>query len=285
MRWQNRRGSDNVEDRRSSGTGGKIALGGGAIGIVFLLVQLFLGSDGTEVLNQLEQQVTVSQESSGEPLSAEDEEMGKMVGVMLADNEDVWNKIFSDAGKTYVEPKLVLFRNSTTSGCGNASASIGPFYCPADQKIYIDLAFFDELKNKYGAEGGDFAIAYVIAHEVGHHVQNLLGTADQVAKETQGLSEKEANRISVAVELQADFYAGIWAHYDQKMHDAIEPGDIDEAISAAGAVGDDHLQKLARGYVQPDGFTHGTSEQRIYWFKRGFETGDISKGNTFKALL
>ena len=283
MKWQNRRESGNVDDRRSF-SGGKIAFGGGLIGIVFYLAQMFLGGDSGQILSQIEDQVNTGQQTE-QPLSAEDEEMGKMVRVMLADNEDVWNKLFADAGKTYVEPTLVLYRDATQSGCGNASASIGPFYCPADQKVYIDLAFFDELKNKYGAEGGDFAIAYVIAHEIGHHVQNLLGTSAQVAKETQGMSEKDANRISVAVELQADFYAGIWAHYDQQMHDAIEPGDIDEAISAAGAVGDDHLQKMARGYVQPDGFTHGTSEQRIYWFKRGFETGDMSKGDTFKELL
>jgi predicted metalloprotease len=284
MKWQNRRGSDNVEDRRGS-TGGKIALGGGAIGLVFLLVQLFLGADGGEVLNQLQQQVNVSQQSTEPPLSAEDEEMGKMVSVMLADNEDVWKKLFAEAGKTYVEPKLVLFRNSTTSGCGDASASIGPFYCPSDQKVYIDLAFFDELKNKYGAEGGDFAIAYVVAHEIGHHVQNLLGTSERVYNERQNLSEKESNKLSVALELQADFYAGVWAHHDQEMNNVLEPGDIEEAISAASAVGDDHLQKMANGYVQPDGFTHGTSEQRIYWFKRGFETGDMSKGNTFEELL
>jgi len=283
MKWQNRRESGNVDDRRGF-SGGKIALGGGLIGIVFYLAQMFLGGDSAQILNQIEEQVNTTSQTE-QPLSDEDEEMGKMVRVMLADNEDVWNKLFADAGNTYVEPKLVLFRDATQSGCGNASASIGPFYCPADQKVYIDLGFFDELKNKYGAKGGDFAIAYVIAHEIGHHVQNLLGTSAQASKETQGMSEKDANRISVAVELQADFYAGIWAHYDQQMHDAIEPGDIDEAISAASAVGDDHLQKLARGYVQPDGFTHGTSEQRIYWFKRGFETGDMSKGNTFEELL
>jgi predicted metalloprotease len=285
MKWQNRRESGNVEDRRGF-SGGKIALGGGAIGLVFLLVQLFLGGDSAQVLSDIEQQVNTSQQQNTEqPLSAEDEEMGKMVRVILADNEDVWNKLFADAGKTYVEPKLVLFRNATESGCGNASASIGPFYCPADQKVYIDLAFFDDLKNKYGAEGGDFAIAYVIAHEVGHHVQNLLGTSEKIYNERQQLNETESNKLSVALELQADFYAGVWAHYDQQMHDAIEPGDIDEAISAASAVGDDHLQKLARGYIQPDGFTHGTSEQRVYWFKRGFETGDMNKGNTFDEVL
>ena len=283
MKWQNRRESGNVDDRRGF-SGGKIALGGGVIGIVFYLLQMYLGGDSGQILSQIENQVNTGQQTE-QPLSAKDEEMGKMVRVMLADNEDVWNKLFTAAGKTYVEPTLVLYRDATQSGCGNASASIGPFYCPADQKVYIDLAFFDELKDKYGAEGGDFAIAYVIAHEIGHHVQNLLGTSAQVAKETQGMSEKDANKISVAVELQADFYAGVWAHYDQEMHDVLEPGDIEEAISAASAVGDDHLQKMARGYVQPDGFTHGTSEQRVYWFKRGFETGDINKGNTFEELL
>jgi len=283
MRWQNRRESGNVDDRRGF-SGGKIALGGGVIGIVFYLAQMFLGGDSAQILSQIEQQVNTSSQTEV-PLSAEDEEMGKMVRVMLADNEDVWNKLFAEAGKTYVEPKLVLFRNATQSGCGDASSSIGPFYCPADQKVYIDLSFFDELKNKYGAEGGDFAIAYVIAHEIGHHVQNLLGTSEAVHNQQQNSSEKEANKLSVALELQADFYAGVWAHHNQEMNNVLEPGDIDEAISAASAVGDDHLQKMARGYVQPDGFTHGTSEQRIYWFKRGFETGDMSKGNTFEELL
>ncbi|ABG59028.1 KPN_02809 family neutral zinc metallopeptidase [Cytophaga hutchinsonii] len=283
MKWQNRRESGNVDDRRGF-SGGKIALGGGAIGIVFFLVQMFLGGDSAQILSQIEQQVNTTSQTE-QPLSAEDEEMGKMVRVMLADNEDVWNKLFAEAGKTYVEPTLVLYRDATESGCGNASASIGPFYCPADQKVYIDLAFFDELKNKYGAEGGDFAIAYVIAHEIGHHVQNLLGTSEQVYNQRQQLSEKESNKLSVALELQADFYAGVWAHHNEEMNHVLEPGDIEEAISAASAVGDDHLQKMARGYVQPDGFTHGTSAQRIEWFTRGFKTGDMSQGNTFEEVL
>ncbi|MGN6646626.1 MAG: KPN_02809 family neutral zinc metallopeptidase [Cytophaga sp.] len=282
MKWQGRRGSDNVEDRRGF-SGGTIAMGGGVVGVVFLLVQLFLGGDSAEVLSQLQQQT--QQPSTEQPLSAADKEMGDMVSVILADNEDVWKKIFEENGKVYVEPKLVLFRTSTESACGNASSSIGPFYCPADQKVYMDLDFFDELKNKYGAEGGDFAIAYVIAHEVGHHVQNLLGTSEKIYNERQRVNEVESNKLSVALELQADFYAGVWAHYNQEMNNVLEPGDIEEALSAASAVGDDHLQKLARGYVQPDGFTHGSSEQRVYWFKRGFETGDISKGNTFKEIL
>lgn len=282
MKWQGRRGSDNVEDRRGF-SGGRIAVGGGVIGVVFLLVQLFLGGDSAEVLNQLQQQT--QQPSTEHPLSDADKEMGDMVSVILADNEDVWTKIFEENGKVYVEPKLVLFRTSTESACGSATSSIGPFYCPADQKVYMDLDFFDELKNKYGAEGGDFAIAYVIAHEVGHHVQNLLGTSEKIYNERQRVGEVESNKLSVALELQADFYAGVWAHYNQEMNKVLEPGDIEEALSAASAVGDDHLQKLARGYVQPDGFTHGSSEQRVYWFKRGFETGDISKGNTFKEIL
>lgn len=283
MKWQNRRESGNVDDRRGF-SGGKIALGGGLIGIVFYLAQMFLGGDSGQILSQIESQINTGTQTE-QPLSPEDEEMGKMVRVMLADNEDVWNKLFTTAGKTYVEPTLVLYRDATQSGCGNASASIGPFYCPADQKVYIDLAFFDELKNKYGAEGGDFATAYVIAHEIGHHVQNLLGTSENVHSQQQNSSEKEANKLSVALELQADFYAGVWAHHNQEMNNVLEPGDIEEAISAASAVGDDHLQKMARGYVQPDGFTHGTSEQRTYWFKRGFESGDMNQGNTFEEIL
>jgi predicted metalloprotease len=184
-------------------------------------------------------------------------------------------------GKDYQEPRLVLYRRGTESGCGMANSAVGPFYCPADHKVYMDLTFFDDLKSRFGAKGGDFAIAYVIAHEVGHHVQNLLGTFDQVQQEQQRLSKSQANKLSVSVELQADFYAGVWAHHAQQMKDILEPGDIEEALSAASAVGDDHLQKQSQGYVVPDAFTHGTSEQRMYWFKRGFESGDLKQGNTF----
>ncbi len=283
MQWQGRRESDNVEDRRGM-SGKKIALGGGAIGIIILLVQFFMGGDPAQLLNQAAQQVNVNQAADA-PLSAEDEEMGRFVKVILADNEDVWNKIFADAGSQYAEPKLVLFRGETESGCGSASAATGPFYCPSDQKVYMDLAFFDELKNRFGAQGGDFAIAYVIAHEVGHHVQNLLGTSGEVHEKQQQVDEKTANKLSVALELQADFLAGVWAHYDQKTKNVLEEGDIEEALSAATAVGDDHLQKQAQGYVVPDAFTHGTSEQRVYWFKRGFESGDLKKGNTFEEVL
>jgi hypothetical protein len=283
MKWLGRRESDNVEDRRKL-SGGKIAAGGGAIGIIILLIQFFMGGDSGQLLNELQQQNS-NQSNNEASITAEDDEMAKYVAVVLADNEDVWHKIFADVNKQYTEPKLVLFRQSTQSECGNASASTGPFYCPADQKVYMDLSFFDELKNRFGAKGGDFAIAYVVAHEIGHHVQNLIGTSAQVQQKQSELSEKEANKLSVALELQADFLAGVWAHHNQKTKNILEDGDIDEALSAASAVGDDHLQKQSQGYTVPDAFTHGTSAQRKYWFKLGFETGDLSKGNTFKDLI
>lgn len=280
MQWFGRRESDNVEDRRGF-TGGHAIFGGGIIGVIIIVIKLFMGEDPVRVMSEAQQQPQTEQ-TAGTPLTAEDEKTGHFVRVLLADNEDVWNKLFSEQGKQYEEPKLVLFRTATQSGCGGASSATGPFYCPTDHKVYIDLAFFDELKNRFGAKGGDFAVAYVIAHEVGHHVQNLLGTFDEVQREEQGMNEKEANRVSVSVELQADFYAGIWAHYDDEMKHVLEAGDIEEALSAASAVGDDHLQKQAQGYVVPDAFTHGTSEQRMYWFKKGYETGDMREGNTFQ---
>lgn len=284
MKWQGRRESDNVEDRRRI-TGGHVAIGGGAIGLIFLLIQVFMGGDSSQLLNQVQQQINAGQQQGGtEEISAADEEMAKFVRVVLADNEDVWNKIFAESGSQYTEPKLVMFRNSVESACGNATSAVGPFYCPSDQKVYVDLAFFDELKNRFGA-AGDFAIAYVISHEVGHHVQNLMGTSDKVHKIQEQSSEKEGNRYSVALELQADFLAGVWAHYNQQMKNVIEEGDIEEALGAANAVGDDRLQKQSQGYVVPDAFTHGTSEQRMYWFKRGYETGDLKKGNTFDEVL
>ncbi|MBS1765552.1 MAG: neutral zinc metallopeptidase [Bacteroidetes bacterium] len=281
MKWSGRRESDNVEDRRRL-SGGKIAIGGGAIGIIILLINLFMGGDPNQLLQQM-QQVNSGQEQPVN-ISPEEDEMAKYVSVALADNEDVWHQIFKEYGKEYQEPKVVLFRDATQSGCGNASSSTGPFYCPADEKVYIDLTFFDELKNRFGAEGGDFAIAYVLAHEVGHHVQHLLGTSDKVHEQQQQVSEKQANKLSVALELQADFYAGVWANRNNKMKNVLEDGDIEEALSAASAVGDDKLQKKAQGYVVPDAFTHGTSEQRMYWFKKGFTTGDITQGNTFAEL-
>lgn len=281
MKWIGRRESDNVEDRRKF-SGGKIALGGGLVGIIVIVINLLMGGDPNQLLQQMQQQAA-TQTTSQEP-SAADDEMASFIKVALADNEDIWKKIFQENELEYREPKLVLFRDATQSGCGNASAAVGPFYCPADEKVYIDLSFFDELKSRFGAQGGDFAIAYVLAHEVGHHVQHLLGTSDKVHEMQNQLSETEANKLSVALELQADFYAGVWANQNQKLNNVLEDGDIEEALSAASAVGDDKIQKKSQGYVVPDAFTHGTSEQRMYWFKKGFQTGKLQEGNTFKEL-
>ncbi|KLT71406.1 MULTISPECIES: neutral zinc metallopeptidase [Flavobacterium] len=282
MKWQGRRQSDNVEDRRSI-SGGKVAVGGGIIGIIILLVNIFGGENAqliTPVLEQL-QGGQQTQTEAAAPLSKEDEEMGNFVRVMLAYNEDTWSKIFEENGMTYQKPKLVLFRGSVQTACGGASSSSGPFYCPGDKKVYMDLGFFEELKSKFGAKGGDFAISYVIAHEIGHHIQTLLGTSAKMREAQQGKSEAEANKLSVALELQADFYAGVWAHHNKENLDA---GDIDEALSAASAVGDDAIQSKMQGHVVPDSFTHGSSEQRMYWFEKGFNTGDIKQGNTFSEV-
>ena len=281
MKWLGRRQSDNVEDRRGM-SGGKVALGGGVIGIIILLLNVFGGETGQTVGNALEQlQGGQQQTETAAPLSKEDEEMGNFVRVILADNEDIWSKIFEEHGMTYKNPKLVLFRGSVQTACGGASSASGPFYCPGDQKVYMDLGFFEELKTKFGAKGGDFAIAYVIAHEIGHHVQTLLGTSEKMRQAQEGKSETEANKLSVALELQADFYAGVWTHFNQKNLDV---DDIDEALSAANAVGDDAIQSKMQGQVVPDSFTHGSSEQRMYWFKKGFKTGDIKQGNTFEEI-
>ena len=281
MKWKGRRQSDNVEDRRSI-SGGKVAIGGGVIGIIILLLNVFGGETGQTVGNILEQmQGGQQQTEKAAPLSKEDEELGQFVQVNLADNEDIWGKIFAENGLTYKNPKLVLFRGSVNTACGGASSASGPFYCPGDQKVYMDLGFFEELKTKFGAQGGDFAIAYVIAHEIGHHIQTLLGTSAKMREAQEGKSEAEANKLSVALELQADFYAGVWAHYNQKN---LDTDDIEEALSAARAVGDDAIQSKMQGQVVPDSFTHGTSAQRMYWFKKGFQTGDIKQGNTFSEI-
>ena len=281
MKWLGGRQSDNVEDRRGV-SGGKVALGGGVIGIIILLLNVFGGENGQTIGNVLEQmQGGQTQTEAAAPLSKEDVEMGNFVRVVLARNEDTWTKIFAQHGMTYEKPKLVLFRGSVNTACGGASSASGPFYCPGDRKVYMDLAFFEELKTKFGAEGGDFAIAYVIAHEIGHHIQTLLGTSAKMRQEQQGKSETEANKLSVALELQADFYAGVWAHDNQQY---LEAGDIEEALSAANAVGDDAIQSKMQGHVVPDSFTHGTSEQRMYWFKKGYKTGDINQGNTFDEI-
>jgi predicted metalloprotease len=280
MKWIGRKQSENVEDRRGMG-GGKIALGGGLLGIVVIVINLLMGGDPTAIINQLQQQTTQSTQTAVNP---EEDKMAQFVAVALADNEQVWNRIFQDLGRTYEEPKLILFRGATESGCGSASSSTGPFYCPADKKIYIDLSFMDDLKNRFGAKGGDFALAYVLAHEVGHHVQNLLGTSTKVRALQARASETDANQLSVAMELQADFYAGIWTHFNESVNQVLEDGDLEEALSAASAVGDDAIQKRVQGQVVPDAFTHGSSEQRMYWFKKGFSSGDLNQGNTFKEL-
>lgn len=277
MRWQGRRESGNVEDRRGS-RGGLIA-GGGIGTIVIALLVYFLGGDPSQVMNT---QPAGPQQQLSPEQAARENEAASFVKVVLAETEDVWNKIFAENNQQYREPTLVLFTGTVQSACGNASSASGPFYCPADLKVYIDLSFYDELKNNLNAPG-DFAMAYVIAHEVGHHVQNLLGISEKVQQARGQLSEAEYNKLSVKLELQADFLAGVWANHTQKLQNIIEPGDIEEALNAANAIGDDRLQKQSRGYVVPDAFTHGTSAQRMYWFKKGFETGDINQGDTFNS--
>ncbi len=280
MKWEGRRQSSNVEDRRGiSGKGGLIA-GGGIVGVIVLLLQLFGGETGQQVasvVNQVAGGGSSNQTVERVELTPEQKKIGEFTATVLADTEDVWEQVFEQNGLgTYKQPTLVLFTDNVNTGCGTASSAVGPFYCPADYKLYMDMAFFEELKTRFGAKGGDFAIAYVMAHEVGHHVQTLLGTSAEVRKKQRGLSEAAANKWSVAQELQADFYAGVWAHHNQKYLDA---DDIDEALSAAHAVGDDAIQKRMQGHVVPDSFTHGTSEQRKYWFTKGYNTGDIRQGN------
>jgi predicted metalloprotease len=280
MKWLGRRESSNVDDRRSS-NGGKFFVGG-TIGVIILVIKFFMDGDPTQLIQQIDQQNTQTTEVVNDSL---DNSMAKFVAVVLADNEDVWNKIFTENGLQYEEPKLVLFRGATESGCGNASSAIGPFYCPADKKVYIDLSFMDELKTRFGAQGGDFALAYVIGHEVGHHVQNLLGTSAKTEELQAQSNQTKANKLSVALELQADFYAGVWTYHNQQMKNILEQGDVEEALSAASAVGDDAIQQKTQGTIVPDAFTHGSSAERMYWFKRGYQTGDIRKGNTFAKLI
>ncbi|WP_106533732.1 KPN_02809 family neutral zinc metallopeptidase [Planomicrobium soli] len=278
MKWQGRRASRNVEDRRGMGGGGKL-VGGGLGGLVLVLIVALMGGDPTAVLNELGGAGT----GSGQPYveTAEDQERAEFVSVVLADTETIWSEVFAEEGMEYVEPTLVLFTESVNSACGTAGASVGPFYCPGDQKLYIDLSFYDELQQQFQAPG-DFAMAYVIAHEVGHHVQNLLGVMEQVQPLRNQLSEKEYNQLQVRLELQADYLSGVWAHHAEEMG-LLEEGDLEEALTAASAVGDDTIQKRARGYVVPDSFTHGTSEQRKKWFYRGFEAGNLKEGDTFNA--
>lgn len=273
MRWKGRRASVNVEDRRFSR---KAGLATGGIGtVVVILVMMYMGVDPQVLMDSgvLNQQAAMPVEQG--PVDPAEEEAVGFVSVVLADTEDVWRELFRQQGSTYVEPKLVLFRGEVQSACGFASAAVGPFYCPADQDVYLDLQFFDELKQRFGAPG-DFAEAYVIAHEIGHHVQKLTGVNEQVHEQQQRVGEVEANRLSVRLELQADYLAGVWAHHVQKTKQVLDPNDIEEALNAATAIGDDRLQKQAQGTVVPDSFTHGTSAQRLRWFREGFLSGDFS---------
>src|SRR5689334_3985743 len=279
MRWRGERQSSNIEDRRGM-SGGKIAVGGGLGTVLLLIIALIFGADPRRLLEQLPAEPSSGVQSS-RPASAEEEELKQFVSVVLAKSEDVWTNVFQQNGRQYREPTLVLFTDQVQSACGRAGAAVGPFYCPGDEKVYIDLSFYEELRRRFNAPG-DFAQAYVIAHEVGHHVQNLLGISDRVDAARQRMSEVEANQLSVRLELQADFFAGVFARY-VKDQGVLEPGDIEEALTAASAIGDDKIQRQTTGYVVPDSFTHGSSEQRLRWFKRGYETGDIRQGDTFSA--
>lgn len=298
MRWQDRRRSDNVEDRRGQSTSPINAAMGG--GIAMRLLPVLLKSKGGRMLLLLGvlaffgarmlgidlmplltgEQVSTS--AAPAQLSTEQQRLGEFVSVILADTEDTWSQIFADKGQRYQPPKLVLFSNYVQSACGSANAAVGPFYCPADRKVYIDLSFYHDLKTRYKAPG-DFAQAYVIAHEVGHHLQTLLGISAQVRQQQQSLPKTQQNQLSVRQELQADCFAGIWGHHADRHRQMLDPGELQQALTAAAAIGDDRLQKQATGTVTPDSFTHGTSEQRMRWFKRGFDSGDMNQCNTFTA--
>ena len=285
MKWIGNRQSENVEDRRGMSGGGKAIVGGGGLAIVFFLVKMFFpdAAPFVDTIQQSQQQ-NQTEQTTGDPveLTPEQKETGDFAKTVFAYTEDTWTKIFKENGMEYQYPKMVLFSSGVETACGSATSASGPFYCPGDNKVYMDLEFFKELKTRFGAQGGDFATAYVIAHEVGHHIQNILGTSDKMRKAQQGKSSEEANKLSVCLELQADFYAGVWAKYNSQY---LEVGDIEEALSAAHAVGDDAIQSKMQGHVEPDTFTHGTSAQRIYWFKKGYSSGDIKQGNTFEELL
>ncbi|REG88808.1 KPN_02809 family neutral zinc metallopeptidase [Winogradskyella sediminis] len=285
MKWKGRRQSGNLEDQRGMSSKGKVVAGGGVIAVVVILLQLFGGETGQQIAPIIEQVANsqTTQQVQERELTSEEVEMGEFMATVLADTEDVWNTIFIENNLgNYKEPKMVLFTDAVNTACGSATSASGPFYCPGDQKLYMDLAFFDELKTRFGAQGGDFAIAYVTAHEVGHHIQTILGTSNKVRQLQSQTNQTGANKLSVAQELQADFYAGVWAHHNKEY---LQAGDIEEALSAANAVGDDAIQKRMSGSVNSDSFTHGTSEQRMEWFMKGYNTGDIRNGDTFSALL
>jgi len=287
MRWQGRRQSANVEDRRRFG-GKQVATGGGCLTLLVIIIALLLGENPLQLLQTIntvdKMNPGIQTQGSGPagPSSETDDELAAFVKVVLADTEDVWNQQFASMGSDYQEPVLILFSGTDRSGCGFANAATGPFYCPLDEKVYIDLSFYQQLKSRFSAPG-DFAMAYVVAHEVGHHVQNQLGISDQVHQMQGRVSEEEYNDLSVRLELQADFLAGLWAHHAQQTKSILEEGDLEEAMRAANAIGDDRLQMESQGYVVPDAFTHGTSEQRMRWFRKGFETGDLNQSDTFSA--
>ncbi|MDN3436865.1 neutral zinc metallopeptidase [Planococcus sp. APC 3900] len=278
MEWKGRKASRNVEDRR--GKGGAMVAGGGIGGILIVLLVAFLGGDPGVILDQLGGSGGTT---SNQPYEAtqEEEELAEFVSVVLADTEEVWTEVFAEEGMEYVEPTLVLYTGSVESACGTAGSAVGPFYCPGDYKLYIDLSFYNELQTQFQAPG-DFAMAYVVAHEVGHHVQNLLGVMEEVQPLRNQLSEEEYNKLQVRLELQADYLSGVWAHHAQGMG-YLEEGDLEEALTAASAVGDDTIQQRSRGYVVPESFTHGSSEQRKRWFYKGFQAGNLKEGDTFNA--
>lgn len=279
MRWQGRQGSSNIEDRRGVRFG---RAGGIGIGTILLaLVAMYFGQDPSVVLQGIQPGAPTSEEGPYQE-TPEEAQLREFVSVVLADTEETWGEIFRQAGATYEQPKLVLFSGAVESACGFAQAAVGPFYCPGDRKVYIDLSFYEELHSRFGAPG-DFAQAYVVAHEIGHHVQTLMGISERNMAARQRASEAEANALSVRQELQADCFAGIWAHNADRSRQLLEQGDIEEGLNAAAAIGDDRLQKQGRGYVAPESFTHGSSEQRVRWFKRGFETGSVSNCDTFAA--
>jgi uncharacterized protein len=279
MRWRGERQSTNIEDRRGL-SAGRVAVGGGLGTIVIMVLALLFGVNPQRLLEQIPSAEQPAVQSS-RPQNAEEEELKQFVAVVLAKSEDVWTDVFRQNGRQYREPTLVLFTDQVRSACGIAGSAVGPFYCPADEKVYIDLSFYEELRRQFKAPG-DFAQAYVVAHEVGHHVQKLLGISERVDAMQRRASEVEANQLSVRLELQADFFAGVFARYVQNQG-VLEGGDIEEALRAASAVGDDQIQRRTTGYVVPDSFTHGTSEQRLRWFRKGYDTGDIRQGDTFNT--
>lgn len=281
MRWKGRRKSTNIEDRRGS-RGRRGLLGGGIGTIVVLLIAAYTGLDPNMLMQGLEAVSTSAPQSQSRPAELEDDPAAERVAVVLAYTEEVWEAIFTASGQRYQPPALVLFTGSTRSACGQGRAAMGPFYCPADRKAYMDLSFFNDLSRRFGAPG-DFAQAYVVAHEVAHHVQNLLGLSAQVRQQRQGASETESNQLSVRQELQADCFAGVWAKRADAMHNILEEGDLEEALNAASAIGDDRLQRQSRGTITPDSFTHGSSAQRVRWFRNGFDSGDPSVCNTFAS--